>query len=73
MVLAGRSRELEAVVAVLVGDTDAAALVLAGEAGVGKSRLLAAAAGIAAESGVLLLVWQFRQRMVLVGVKFHSL
>jgi len=55
MVLAGRSRELEAVVAVLVGDTDAAALVLAGEAGVGKSRLLAAAAGIAAESDVLVL------------------
>jgi DNA-binding CsgD family transcriptional regulator len=53
--LAGRVGELQAVSRVLSGQADAAALLVVGEAGVGKSRLLAAAAEQVAGEGVLVL------------------
>ena len=53
--IAGRRRELPAVTGVLTGGTDAVAMLVAGEAGVGKSRLVAAAAGVAAQADVTVL------------------
>jgi len=50
--LAGRRAELEAVTAVLTGETANAALLVLGEAGIGKSRLVTVAANHAAQDGV---------------------
>ena len=53
--IAGRRRELPAVAGVLTGGTDAVAMLVAGEAGVGKSRLVAAAGAVAAQADVTVL------------------
>jgi len=53
--LAGRRLELSAVTSVLTGAEGTAAMVVVGEAGVGKSRLVAAAAGVAGQSDVMVL------------------
>ncbi|MEP7020682.1 MAG: AAA family ATPase [Pseudonocardiales bacterium] len=52
---AGRRRELQAVAGVLGGDTDAVAMLLVGPAGVGKSRLVAEATHVVAQSDVTVL------------------
>jgi predicted ATPase len=51
--LAGRVGELQAVSELLSGETKHAAMLIMGEAAVGKSRLVAAAADAVAETGVL--------------------
>src|SRR6188472_900285 len=53
--LAGRAGPLRVVSALLVGESDAAGMLIVGEAGVGKSRLAAAGAAAATRSGVLVL------------------
>ena len=53
--LAGRVGELQTVTRVLTDEAEKSALLVTGEPGVGKSRLLAAAAGQVASKGVLVL------------------
>jgi DNA-binding CsgD family transcriptional regulator len=53
--LAGRHRELRVVTRAITGETDRAALLVVGEAGIGKSRLIAAAVANAAGAGVTVL------------------
>jgi hypothetical protein len=53
--LARRRQELDAVVAVVAGGAGNAALLVLGEGGVGKSRLVNVAAHRAAEAGVTVL------------------
>lgn len=54
-VLAGRTEELRAVTALLSGETERAAMLLSGEAGVGKSRLASEATALAVSSGIVVL------------------
>jgi DNA-binding CsgD family transcriptional regulator/tetratricopeptide (TPR) repeat protein len=53
--IAGRRLEVPAVAAVLTGAADASAMLIAGEAGVGKSRLIAAATDVATQADVTVL------------------
>jgi predicted ATPase len=53
--LAGRVGELRAVSALLSGESEHTAMLIMGEAGVGKSRLVAAAADAVTEAGAVVL------------------
>ena len=53
--LAGRHRELRVAMCAITGEADRAALLVVGEAGIGKSRLVAAAVADAAGAGVTVL------------------
>jgi DNA-binding CsgD family transcriptional regulator/tetratricopeptide (TPR) repeat protein len=60
--LAGRSRELSAVTAAITGASGTAVIVIAGEPGIGKSRLLSAATDSCSDAGVVVFTgWCLKQ------------